>query len=120
MICGMFVKPYPAWIAMIQLDDGQQLFFDGPKDLFRYYFRMREKDGKAKISKIMVTEYYSAAPVNARVAFFVVGSDTLGPMGAELVPVSSREAAESFRKDHDGRKVLSFDEITPALIDSLP
>ena len=31
----------------------------------------------------------------------------------------SKEAAESFSKDHHGKEIITFDEITPGLIDSL-
>jgi nitrous oxide reductase accessory protein NosL len=40
---------------------------------------------------------------------FVTGSDVLGPMGKELVPILGREAAETFRRDHAGEKLLRFD-----------
>ena len=33
-ICGMFVAPYPDWIATIVFKDDSQVFFDGCKDLF--------------------------------------------------------------------------------------
>jgi len=49
----------------------------------------------------------------------VIGSDVYGPMGHELIPFVTGEAAESFSKDHHGKEVLSFDDITPELIESL-
>ena len=47
------------------------------------------------------------------------GSDVYGPMGHELIPFSSRAAAENFLKDHHGKQVISFSEITSELIESL-
>jgi nitrous oxide reductase accessory protein NosL len=49
----------------------------------------------------------------------VIGSDTLGPMGHELVPLASEAEAREFLKDHHGRRVLRFDEVTPALLEQL-
>ena len=35
-VCGMYVAMYPQWIASIRFDDGPTVFFDGPKDMFRF------------------------------------------------------------------------------------
>ena len=49
--------------------------------------------------------------VDARKAFFVVGSSAQGGMGApETVPFSNRLAADEFVAQHNGR-VVTFDEI---------
>jgi copper chaperone NosL len=110
-VCGMFVAPYPNWIASLEMSDGRHFYFDGPKDLFIYY------DGLAtylpgasydQVQKLVVTEYYTARPIPATEVFFVVGSDVRGPMGMELVPVAGREAAETFMRDHAGTKLMRF------------
>lgn len=110
-VCGMFVAPFPQWVASFTLADGSRLYFDGPKDLFNCFFdlgRYRPGRGPADVVEVQVTDYYTSAPVNAREAFFVSGSDVLGPMGQELVPVRGRREAETFRRDHGG-KLLVFD-----------
>ena len=55
----------------------------------------------------------------AQTATYVIGSDVLGPMGHELVPHGSAEEAREFLQDHRGRRVLRFDEVTPALLKAL-
>jgi nitrous oxide reductase accessory protein NosL len=40
-------------------------------------------------------------------------------MGHELVPFGRREEAEEFKRDHRGRRLWRFDEVTPALLKSL-
>ena len=40
-------------------------------------------------------------------------------MGHEFIPFSTLEAAESFSADHHGKEVLTFDEITPELVEAL-
>jgi copper chaperone NosL len=115
-VCGMFVAKYPNWVAALVFKDGVRVFFDGPKDLFRYlqsptrYGAKKDLD-KDDIAGIWVTDYYSTHPIDAQRAFFVVGSDVMGPMGPELVPLASREKADSFRADHGGKRILSFDEM---------
>jgi nitrous oxide reductase accessory protein NosL len=121
-VCGMFVYKYPDWVGQIAFKDGSTFFFDGAKDLFKYYFNLgKYNPGKtaADISAIRVTEYYDLAPLDAKAAFFVVDSKVYGPMGKELIPFKSAEAAAEFRKDHGGTGVLTFEQIKPAVIDKL-
>jgi nitrous oxide reductase accessory protein NosL len=40
-------------------------------------------------------------------------------MGSELIPFATQEEALSFAHDHNGQKVLSFDEITEAMVKNL-
>ena len=47
-----------------------------------------------------VTEYYGVTRIDARTAWYVIGSDMLGPMGHELVPLAIQAEAEGFLKDH--------------------
>lgn len=118
-VCGMFVAPYPDWIATIVLKDDSQIFFDGCKDLFRYYFDLPEGENKGtrgEIAEIYVTDYYSTKLVPAADVFFVLGSDVYGPMGKELIPVADKELAETFMRDHSGTRVLLFKQITPDVL----
>jgi nitrous oxide reductase accessory protein NosL len=66
-----------------------------------------------------IKDYYSLNWLSAKEAYYVIGSDVYGPMGHELIPFETREAAESFSKDHKGKEILTFDKITPGLIESL-
>jgi len=116
-VCGMFVAQYPEWIATIVLNDGGQVFFDGAKDMFRYYFSLPQgKVTREDIHSIYVTEYYSARYAAIEDVFFVLGTDVYGPMGAELIPVRERRHAETFMKDYSGNRIVVFDEVTPAML----
>ena len=115
--CGMFVAKYPSWVATIVYIDGSYRYFDGPKDLFR--FRSKNETTAVREAEIWVTDYYTTKPLKARDAVFVRGSDVLGPMGAELVPLASVELAESFRTDHGGEAPLTFDQVDAAVLRSL-
>ena len=121
-VCGMFVAKYPNWLTRIHYDGLEQTkYFDGVKDMMVFYFNP-EKYGAASresIRAIFVRDYYSLTWLSAQEAFYVVGSDVFGPMGHELIPFGTRGAAESFSKDHHGKNILAFDEITPELIESL-
>lgn len=114
-VCGMFVAKYKEWTTEIIFQDGSYVAFDGPKDMMKYYFspgKFNPSRKQADIQALFVTEYYSAALMDARKMFYVLGSDVLGPMGAELIPVETEAKAKEFMKDHKGKKVLRFGEIT--------
>jgi nitrous oxide reductase accessory protein NosL len=118
----MFVAEFKAWIASVEYKDGGKSWFDGPKDLFTYLADLKQyapERKRAEIERVLVTDYYSTGALAAGEAFFVTGSDVMGPMGAELVPFKSKAEAESFLLDHKGKKVLTFDEVTPAVLDAL-
>jgi nitrous oxide reductase accessory protein NosL len=113
-VCGMFVALYPEWVATVVYRDGQAQHFDGAKDLFKYLLELAKYapgHQVAEIDAIVVTDYYSVAPIDAHTACYVIGSDVLGPMGHELIPLATREDADEFIGDHGGRRVLSFDEV---------
>ncbi len=118
-VCGMFVAKYPEWIATVVFDDGHVHHFDGAKDLFKFLFaldRYAPDHGPGDIDVIAVTDYYDVEAIDARQAWFVIGSDVYGPMGHELVPLKTAEDAAGFSADHEGRATLRFGDITPAVV----
>ncbi|MFA7404151.1 MAG: nitrous oxide reductase accessory protein NosL [Pelobacteraceae bacterium] len=121
-VCGMFVAKYPDWSATARFKDGTTSYYDGPKDMFSHYFdTARYTPGKrqADIVALAVKEYYSLAAIDARTAYFVIGSDVYGPMGSELIPFLNEKDALSFKTDHKGKRILRFNEITRQTIQSL-
>lgn len=121
-VCGMFVAKYPDWTASIAFKDGTRAFFDGVKDMLKYYFNLsRYAPGKtaADIQALQVTDYYRLEPIDGRRAFFVAGSDLYGPMGRELIPFEKEAEAQEFMKDHKGKSILPFDKIDLPLVMSL-
>ncbi len=115
----MFVAKYPAWIATASYKDGHAHHFDGAKDLFKYLLDMpRWAPGHrmVDIDTIGVTEYYGLTRIDARSAWYVIGSDVLGPMGHELIPLDTQADAEEFLSDHAGRRILRFGDVTLELL----
>ena len=118
-VCGMFVAKYPHWLAEVVFKDGTYAVFDGPKDMFKYYLNLAKYASSKKsadITGIFVTEYYSTKLLDARKLFFVIGSDVYGPMGDELIPLSSEADAREFMKDHKGTRIVKFQEVTNELL----
>ena len=112
-VCGMLVAPFPQWTAVLELNDGRLFYFDGPKDMFVAFFDLPAYIpgvSPEQVAGVYVTEYYSTRLLPANEVIFVAGSDVLGPMGQELIPVAGTEAAETFRRDHKGQKLLRLED----------
>lgn len=121
-VCGMFVRPYPKWITQVQFEDGSHYSFDGMKCMCRFFINPEKFDTTRKkrdIKLILVRDYYTLKFIRHDTAFYVVGSDVLGPMGHELIPFDSEKNAGTFLTDHNGLKILRFHEINSELLDKL-
>lgn len=113
-VCGMFVSKYPKWVAQIEVKQKHSHYFDGVKDMMKFYFnpsKFKHTHKTQDISKMLVTDYYSLNAINAKSAYYVMGSNIYGPMGEELIPFKTKKEAEDFSKSHFGKKVLKFEEI---------
>jgi nitrous oxide reductase accessory protein NosL len=64
------------------------------------------------MAAIWVTDFYNLQAVDARKALYVIGSDVLGPMGHEFVPLVTKDDAADFLKEHKGRRILTFEQVT--------
>jgi copper chaperone NosL len=120
-VCGMFVAKYPQWLATLTSEKGKQFYFDGVKDMMAYFFTPEDFGATAEqtISKVEVKDYYSQKWIDGKNAWYVVGSDVLGPMGHELIPFGSEAAAQNFLKDHHGTEILIFTGISSKRIASM-
>jgi copper chaperone NosL len=118
-VCGMFVAPYPYWVATVLWRDGKAVHFDGAKDFFKYLQDLKKYEpgrALAEINAMGVTDYYATGRIDAAQAYYVIGSDVLGPMGHELVPHDTQAEAKEFMADHSGKRVLRFAEVTQAML----
>jgi nitrous oxide reductase accessory protein NosL len=121
-VCGMFVAKYPDWIAEAVFRDSAYAVFDGPKDLFKYLANLKKyAQGRSEpdIEVLYVMDYYTVKPIDAHTAYYVIGSDVFGPMGAELIPFEKEADAREFLKDHQGKRILRFKEITHDVLKGL-
>ena len=114
-VCGMFTYKYPKWVAQIFYKN-YHYSFDGVKDLMKFYFDPMKwgkykNSKKEEITKILVTDYYSQKAIDGTKAYYVVGSDVLGPMGNEFIPFLNESDAKTFLSDHHGKVMVKFDKI---------
>ena len=121
-VSGMRPASHPEWLAAIRFEDGETVYFSGPKGMFKYLLllpRHAPDRSAADIADIYVTDFYSDRLTDAREAHYIVGSRATGPMGHEAVPVASRLEAEAFMREHDGKAILGFDEVTAEVVEAL-
>lgn len=123
-VCGMIVAKYPNWVATIVYKDGHAHHFDGAKDMFKFWFdppKYVAGHNREMMASVWVTDFYNLQKIDARKAWYVTGSDVLGPMGHEFVPLASKADAEDFLMEHKGAKALTFDQVSkelPAQLDA--
>ncbi|MCS6968890.1 MAG: nitrous oxide reductase accessory protein NosL [Cytophagales bacterium] len=112
--CGMPSEKYPQWRGKI-VTASQVKYFCSPKCLFIH----SHAHAPALADSIWLTDYYQQHWIDARKAYYVMGSDIIGPMGPDFVPLSTLQEAQDFMKEHQGKQIFTFTEITPETIKQL-
>jgi copper chaperone NosL len=108
--CGMKVDPASPWRADLIRADGSHVGFDTPRCALLAW-----RTGRVPAVAISVQEFYDRAWRNGQELRFALGSDVMGPMGAELVPVDPSRA-QKFASDHHATRVVVLDDLTAALL----
>lgn len=109
--CGMVLDEASRFHAEIR-DAGKTRGFDTPKCAFSVWIREGRK------GDVFVVEHYAGKLVPAGDVVFALGSDVLGPMGHDLVPVAKEHGAR-FSRDHAAKKLLAPADLTQSMVDDL-
>ena len=115
-------KMYPDWRPPFALRDGSHVYFDGAKDMFKYLHDLKKYDHTRKpedIQAVLVMDYYRLTWIDARSAWYVLGSDVYGPMGRELIPLEKEADAQEFLRDHKGVRIIRFSDVAMEVIKTL-
>ncbi len=97
--CGMKIDPTSPWNA--ELDARK---FDTPRCALATWLE------GGKNGTVRVQDYYDRVMRPASDVRFVIGSDLVGPMGPDLVPVDAARVAK-FEKDHGGTRALALADL---------
>ena len=120
-VCNMYPARNTQFQSQLVFKDGSFVAFDGTKDLFKYLLNMEGYDKKHTKDDVAVTwvkDFNSGKWMDAKDAYFIIGSDVFGPMGRELIPFSDHMAAMAFKEEHGGGPI-HYAEITKEVTDSL-
>ena len=117
------IKVYkdPKWVSKIELSNGKELFFSSPKSMIEFYHQPGKwfdvgVKSESDFKDILVTDFITLKPIDAKGAFFVYGSNETSPAGDDLPAFSSYESAKNYSKEHNGKRIMNFKEIPSALI----
>lgn len=112
---GMILMDYPGPKAQIQYDKGDPDFFCDTMEMFSIYLQPEQKKRvKAVFTQDMGKTSWEQPTgnwIDAKSAYYVLGSKRLGSMGPTLAAFSRMEDAQDFVK-HFGGKILRFNEVT--------
>jgi nitrous oxide reductase accessory protein NosL len=100
---------YPQFNCQIVFKDGSYEAFDSAIGLL-VYLHFPDKTGmKLKpVAGIYFKDYLKESRLEADQAFFVTGSKIRGPMGIQLLPVDSEQAANELKKQAQGKDIIHF------------
>lgn len=126
-VCGMYPARMPRWAAQVLYRDGHAHFFDSPVDLMQFLGAVPHHSPGYTADDLLSSWVTDAARTTAgkhhwvplQQAWFVHGSDALGPMRRGDLPAFATQAqAEAFSQKRGGR-ALAFTDIGPDIIRSL-
>ncbi len=115
-VCGMLVLEWPgAKGQSINKQSGETLKFCSTTDLFSWWLQPENKTVQAQIYVHDMAKAHWDTPsdehlVDAREAWYVIGSGLIGAMGPTLVSFADEAPAQELATKNGGR-VLRFDDI---------
>ncbi len=119
----MFPARAPEWAAQVIFQNGDAQFFDSPLSLFQYLQspeRYSPGRNQQSIAARYVTDSSNRQWIDAVSAWYVQGSNALGPMRNGNFPAfQSPEAAAKFAQKRGGR-VIAFRDVDAKLLGSMP
>ncbi len=108
----MYPARFPRFNCQIVFKDGSYEAFDNAIGLLVYLLFPDNTEIKLKpIAKIYFKDYLKESWLEAGKTFFVTGSEIMGPMGVEFLPVDSEQAAEELKKQEKGQDIIHFKKI---------
>ena len=121
-VCGMYPARSLDWAGQIIFSNGDAQFFDSPVSLLMFLNDVPRYSAGRTADDIVaryVTDVTSKEWIDAGAAFYVYGSNALGPMRAGNLPAfAARSAAEDFARRRGG-EVRALGAIDAAMLQSM-
>jgi copper chaperone NosL len=111
-VCNMKLEDSKLGVAAVVFNDGKVVGFDSAGDMFRYVLSpVKYSASTGNIKNMFVSEHGTKKLLDAKQAFFVIGSEVQAGMGAEVIPFSKKEDAEKYSSANKGKRVAAYAEI---------
>ncbi len=123
-VCGMIITEHPGAKGQITESRSKTTHkFCSTQDMLSWWLQPENEHLKAEIYVHDIAQTPWDKPqdeylIDARDAWFVIGSDLQGAMGPALATFGNREAADSIVESNGGR-VLSWDQLDLAVLQEL-
>jgi copper chaperone NosL len=113
-VCAMWVSKYRKFAAAIQLMNGRTFYFCSTGCMISSWMHPEIFIGatRAELKRSVVQDYFTGEQVTGRSAYWVAGSDVIGPMGPALVPLKDKKHLDVFKKRHGAKAVFRLSEMT--------
>lgn len=113
-VCAMQVALYPKFACAMELVDGRKFSFCATGCMIRSWLHPEVYLGaeKADIQNVWVQDYFTGEKIDGSTAFWVAGSNVIGPMGSAFVPLKSESDVEAFKRRHGGKTVFHLTDLT--------
>ena len=109
----MKIDPSSPWRAALVQDGGRRVEFDTPRCALLAW-----RTGRVPAVSASFQEFYGREWREGGQLRFALGSDVVGPMGPDAVPVDPTLAAK-FTTDHHAQRVLALGELTADVLGTL-
>lgn len=116
-VCGMPPAKFPTHQAQILTKEKQTIHFCSTQCLVTYLSEPKKFDGANTVMPMAswVTVYPDGGFDYAGGLYYLVGSSLMGSMGPEAIPLRTKADAEKLAAEKGG-KIVTFDQLTPAMI----
>jgi nitrous oxide reductase accessory protein NosL len=101
-----------AGVAAVVFKNGHTVGFEGARCLF-IYNKVPKRFGISlnDITHRFVTDFTTRKMIDVNNAFLVLGSTVRGPMGYDLIPFSTKEEAEKFEAEYNGKRLVQLQTV---------
>lgn len=123
-LCGMIITKFPGPKGQLyKRGNANNLKFCSTRDMFAYFLDPEHQHNiqQAFVHNMAVNTWEQlddTTYIDAREAWYVIGSNKGGAMGPTLASFADQESANSFAKKQGG-KLYHFDDLNLALISSM-
>jgi copper chaperone NosL len=113
-VCAMKVALYPKFVCTMEMVDGRKFSFCATGCMIRSWLHPEVYLGSVKsdIQHVWVQDYFTGQKMDGASAFWVTGSDVIGPMGPAFVPLKSESDVEAFKRRHGGQVGFHLPDLT--------